>query len=140
MNHDRILTVNDYYDGPRLGIAEVHGVAHIYQAEFDHSTEAYGDTYFVSPIDPALLALVLEDWEIWLRWEAAHQRGDVTLESHPALPAERARHEALTSAIGNRLKSDPQNYSYFKAKFSYAKPEAMWQGTYVEWQPQGLPR
>ena len=136
MNSDRILTVNEYYDGPRLGIAEVHGVPHIYEAEFDHNTDEYGDTYFVSPVDPELLALVLEDWEIWLRWQAAHERGDVTLASHPALPAERQRHDALKSAIGNRLKSDPVNRSYLKAKFSYSEPGSAWRGTYVEWQSQ----
>jgi hypothetical protein len=136
MNRDRILTVNDYYDGPRLGIAEVNGVPHIYEAEFDHNSDEYGDTYFVSLIDPELLALVLEDWEIWLRWEAAYKQGDVTLESHPSLPAERVRHETLKSAIGNRLKSNPECRSYFKAKFSYSEPGAAWQGTYVEWQSQ----
>ena len=60
-------TVNDYYDGPRLGIAEVDGVPHIYDAEFDHRSDEYGDTYFVSPVYKSLLALVLEDREIWLR-------------------------------------------------------------------------
>ena len=133
MKHDRVLTVNDYYDGPRLGIAEVHGVPHIYEAEFDHSSDEYGDTYFVSPVDPELLALVLEDWEIWLRWEATYKQGAASLESHPALPAERARHEALKSSIGDRLKSNPENRSYLKAKFSYSEPGAAWRGTYVEW-------
>ena len=75
MNPDRVLTVNEYYDGPRLGVAELNGVPYIYEAEFDHSTDEYGDTYFLSPIDPELLALVLEDWAIWCRWDAAHKRG-----------------------------------------------------------------
>jgi hypothetical protein len=61
---DRVLTINDYYDGPRLGVAEFRGVAHIYESEFDHSSDDYGDTYVVSPIEPELLALVLEDWAI----------------------------------------------------------------------------
>jgi len=66
MAWDRVHTVNGYYDGPRLGIADVDGVPHIYEAEFDHSSDEYGDTYFVSPVDESLLALVLEDWEIWV--------------------------------------------------------------------------
>jgi hypothetical protein len=72
MNPDRVLTVDEYYDGPRLGVAELNGVPYIYEAEFDHSTDECGDTYFLSPIDPELLALVLEDWAIWCRWDAAH--------------------------------------------------------------------
>lgn len=58
----RVLTINDSYDGPRLGLAELRGVPHIYEAEFDHSSDYYGDTYFLSPIEPDLLALILEDW------------------------------------------------------------------------------
>jgi hypothetical protein len=118
MSTDRILTVNEYYDGPRLGIAELDGVAHVYEAEFDHSTDEYGDTYFLSPVEPELLALVLEDWEIWLRWQAAHERGDADLQSHPALPAERARHEELRRRIGSRLKTDPARRVYRKAEFT----------------------
>jgi len=135
MRPDRVLTVNDYYDGPRLGIAELKGVPHIYEAEFDHSTDEYGDTYFLSPIQPELLALVLEDWEVWCRWEAAFKRKEVTLDSHPALPHERERHDQLRSVIGDRLMSDPANRSYFRAKFSRSQPAAEWDGMIVEWQP-----
>lgn len=38
MSTDCVLTINEYYDGLRLG-------PHIYEAEFDHSTDEYGDTY-----------------------------------------------------------------------------------------------
>jgi hypothetical protein len=134
MKFDRVLTINDYYDGPRLGIAEFNGVPHIYEAEFDHSNDEYGDTYFLSPIDSELLALTLEDWAIWCRWDAAYKRHEVTLESHPALPTERHRHEELKRTIGNRLKTDPTNRLYFKAKFSPSPVEQEWDGTIVEWQ------
>ena len=120
MSQDRVLTINDYYDGPRLGVAELDGVSHIYEAEFDHSSDDYGDMYFLSPIDPALLTLVLEDWAIWLRWQAAHKRNEIAVDTHPALPGERARHEELEAAIGDRLKTDPGSRCYFKARFSYA--------------------
>jgi len=35
------------YDGPRLDVAELNSVPYIYEAEFDHSTDEYGDTYFL---------------------------------------------------------------------------------------------
>jgi hypothetical protein len=122
MSLDRVLTVNDYYDGPRLGVAEYRGVPHIYEAEFDHSSDEYGDTYFISPIKQELLSLVLEDWEIWLRWEAAHKRGEASVDTHPCLPSERMRHEELKCLIGDRLKTDPTNRLYFKAKFTASEP------------------
>ena len=133
MKPDRVLTINDYYDGPRLGVAELNGVPHIYEAAFDHSADEYSDTYYLSPIDAELLALVLEDWSIWLRWDAAFKRNEVSVESHPTLPQERARHEQLKQAIGNRLISNSQNRVYRKATFSRAAAEGDWDGTIVEW-------
>jgi hypothetical protein len=117
MAWDRVYTLNDYYDGPRLGIADVYGVPHIYEAEFDYSSEEYGDTFFVSPADGDLFALVIEDWDIWLRWDAAFKRGEVSIDTHPALPNDRERHEALKIAIGGRLKADRSRAKYKRARF-----------------------
>ena len=134
MKADRVLTVNDYYDGPRLGIAELDGIAHIYDAEFDHSTDEYGDTYFLSPIDQKLLTDVMEDWAIWCRWHEAYKRGEATKVSHPALAHERLRHEELKRLVGDRLKSDPANRARYRASF-FTPPECLgtWNGTIVQW-------
>ena len=135
MAWDRVYTVNDYYDGPRLGIADVDGVPHIYEAEFDHSSDEYGDTFFVSPVDEGLFALVLEDWEIWLRWNSAFKRGDVSVESHPALPGDRERHEVLRIAIGDRLRVDRTQATYMKARFGTSPHDG---STIVEWRSGNL--
>lgn len=136
MKTDCVLTINDYYDGPRLGIAELNGVPHIYEAEFDHSTDEYGDTYFLSPIDKQLLVAVIEDWEIWCRWNKAHKQGEVTIDTHPALPHERSRHEELKDIIGDRLKADPSKRSRYKGVFStHPECRGTWDGTLVKWSP-----
>lgn len=127
---DRVHTVNDYYDGPRRGIADVDGVPHIYEAEFDYSSDQFGDTYFASPVDEDLLALVMEDWEIWLRWDSAFKRGDASIATHPALPQDRERHEALKIAIGDRLTVDRARAKYLKARFETSPPD---RSLVVEW-------
>jgi hypothetical protein len=136
MKADRVLTINDYYDGPRLGVAELHGLPYIYEAEFDHNTDEHGDTFFLSPIEQDLLELVMEDWAIWCRWHEAHRKDEVPLETHPALPTERARHEELRVLIGDRLRSDPANRRRYIGSFS-TPPECrgMWNGTLVQWEP-----
>jgi hypothetical protein len=100
---DRVWTVHDYYDGPRSGIADVDGVPHIYQCVFDDDEDEYGDVFRVAPIAPDLLALVLEDWAIWRRFEDALHAGQVSIKDHPSLPEERARHEELKALIGDTL-------------------------------------
>jgi hypothetical protein len=133
MNWDRVLTVNDYYDGPRLGIAEVNGIPHIYEAEFDHNSEEFGDTYFLSPVDKELLSLILEDWKIWLRWDVAFKKDEVTIETHPALLADRERYEAIKLAIGDRLRVNTKEAIYLKAEFRNLPAGKEWDGLEVQW-------
>jgi hypothetical protein len=106
---DKVYTVNNYYDGPELGIAEYRGKPHIYEKQFDTEADDQMDRFLLSEIEPALLALVLEDWEIWLRWDAAYRQGQVTVKTHPALPEERPRHDELARLIGSRLKPDREH-------------------------------
>jgi hypothetical protein len=44
------------------------------------------------------------------------------------LPSERARYEIIKAAIGEQLKTDPENRVYYKADFSYSAGEI-----YVRW-------
>jgi hypothetical protein len=133
MSWDRVLTVNDYYDGPRLGIAEVNGIPHIYEAEYDHNGEEFGDTYFLSPVDEELLSLILEDWKIWLRWDVAFKKNEVTIETHPALPTDRDRHETIKLAIGNRLRVNTKEAIYLKAEFRNLLGATALDGLEVQW-------
>jgi hypothetical protein len=119
---DRVLTVNDFYDLPRVGIAELNGVPHIYEGIFDESLDEYSDTYYLSPIDQDLLLLALEDWEIWIRWQRDFNAGKITLKSHPALPEDRSRHEEIRGNIGDRFRTDPLNRILVKGSFKRLKP------------------
>jgi hypothetical protein len=92
MAWDRVHTVNNCYDEPRR--RRRRRATHI-EAECDYSSNEHGDTYFISPVDESLLALVLEDCEIWLRWDSAFKLGKVSIESHPALPQDRERQRPL---------------------------------------------
>lgn len=102
---ERVHTVNDYYDGPLFGVAEYRGEPHVYDHEFDTEADEYGPWYCLAPIDADLLALILEGWEIWLRWQSAYLKKQVTRTTHPALPEERSRHEAIMSEIGGRFEA-----------------------------------
>lgn len=62
---ERVLTVNDFWDGPRRGIAEVSGRPHINESPFNDRKDDFEEFFWGQPIDVELLALVLEDWDIW---------------------------------------------------------------------------
>src|SRR5262245_56291606 len=79
---DQIYTINKYYDGPELGVADYRGKPHIYERQFDTERDDYSERFLLSPIDPELLSLVLENWEIWLRWDSAYRQGNATIKTH----------------------------------------------------------
>ncbi len=131
MAWERVYTVNEFWDGARLGIADCNGLPHIYQSPFDYDADEYADFYLVSPISPDLLDLVLEDWRIWIRWSEAFERRATTRDTHPALPEDRDRHEDIVQNIGNRLKVDPASGKKLKANFRNVR--LGWEGIEVEW-------
>jgi hypothetical protein len=131
MMWERVYTVNEFWDGPRLGVADVGGLPHIYQSPFDSVLQDFSDFFLVSPIDAELLDLVLEDWGIWTRWCTAFEAGVTTQETHPALAEERAEHEEITSLIGKRLAVNPTTSRRVTAEFRIVRPG--WSGLEVQW-------
>jgi hypothetical protein len=76
MAFDTMYTMTDYYDGPRKGVANYHGVPHLYESCWaDIKSES--DVFMLTPISADVLALAQEDWDIWLRWSAAYHACDV---------------------------------------------------------------
>lgn len=107
-DQDIVHTITDYYDGPRGGIADFRGKPHIYKSVWDDSEKGNGDDFLLQPIDEETFRLAMEDWDIWTRWERAFHSGQTTIESHPALPADRQRHEQITTILTTRLQIQPE--------------------------------
>jgi hypothetical protein len=122
--YERVLTVVDWYDGPRRGIANYGDAPHLYESEWDTEKDEYADTFLLSPVDPAVLVAALEDWEIWLRWERAFHEGRTTRESHPALPEDQTRHGQLAPTLESGLRIDPKGAIRACADFKPIRPVA----------------
>jgi len=103
-----VYTVTDWYDGPREGTANYRGAPHHYRSVcFDaDGWDADEDRFQLTPITEADLALALEDWAIWRRWEDAFNDGLVSQDSHPALPTDRQRHDELSALLAVRLRTN----------------------------------
>src|SRR5437016_512555 len=113
---DYIYTMSDYYDGPRAGITTLYGQPYAYQSLWTaHGGEA--DTLVLQPIDNETFQLALEDWAIWKRWDHAFAAGQTTIETHPALPEERARHNELEIILSSRLTVDSEKS--LRARLTY---------------------
>lgn len=62
---DKVLTINDWWDGPVIGLATCNGVICIYIRIFDIPTDEYGDEYFLTPIDDAEAEMIMGEWNEW---------------------------------------------------------------------------
>ena len=122
-----VHTIIDWYDGARAGIADLAGKPHYYESQFDDLKSNHSDTYLLRPLDEETFRFALEDWDIWLRWEAAFHEGRTPHETHPALPEERDRHEELAKVLAERLAVSPETGIKAKGDFKYGKP------TLVKW-------
>ena len=114
---ETVHTMTDYYDGPRGGVANFRGVPHVYESQFSDSLGNYTDSFHLSPICREVFQLALEDWAIWLRWGGAFKCGDTTHDTHPVLPADRARHDDLDRFLNGKLTIDPNNFVVATAEF-----------------------
>jgi hypothetical protein len=121
-DYENVYTVTDWYDGARAGVADFNGQPHYYECLFDESS-GYTETYLLHSIDPATFRLALEDWEIWERWDAARKRGEVDLETHPALPEDRARHDEIAAVLKEQLVVNPARDVKAEADFRGLEPE-----------------
>jgi hypothetical protein len=142
---ETVHTCTDWYDGPRRGVADLGGVPHLFESQWADGEYLDNDTYLLTPIDLETLALALEDWAIWQRWVTAFHRGEATRDTHPALPADRPRHDELDRLLAARLMIDPgrsvRKFATFHVREDPAWSGYGWRPLAVEWSdtPPGRP-
>ena len=135
--YETVFTVTDYYDGPRKGLANYQGKPHFYECVFDENRDEYSDQYRLTPVDEETFRLAMEDWEIWLKWETAFHAGKADINSHPALPEDRPRHDELRRILDPAVVTDPDRAVIRIGKFDRLKapnlPESASRLVGVKW-------
>jgi hypothetical protein len=99
MRWERVVAIYEFYDGPRRGVAFLDGKLYFFDSVFEEVEDNYSEEFDLTPIDEALLPLIEEDWRIWTRWATAYHAGETSLDTHPALPADRPRHDELKAIL-----------------------------------------
>ena len=99
-----VFTVEDYYDGPRAGIANHAGQPHYYRSIYldlpDWNPDE--DRFELSPVSPEVVAAALEAADVFNRWNNTQPRTSglgIPDDEFGALPADRARRQELTQFL-----------------------------------------
>ena len=104
---ETVRTISDFFDVPRLGVADFFGVPHVYSGVFDPEADEWTSAYRLSPISEAGLETVMEHWGIWSRWQSAFHANTLTEhDRHPALARDRERYEQLRPLVAQHLNSN----------------------------------
>lgn len=123
---EAVHTINEWYDGPELGVADFEGRPHVYE-RITERNDGEPEIYRLSPIDPEKLTAVLEDWQLWLKWNAAPRTDEI--DDPRVLPEDLPRHQQLKPVIDAALKVDENKAIRATGNFVHADG-----ATTVEWQ------
>lgn len=116
---ESLYTMTDYYDGPVEGVADFRGRPHFYKRrEASQHPEWEDPIYEIRPIDNDTFQLAMEAWNIWLNWEDAYHKKKTDLNTHPALPEDRARYDEIQHGLSTRLACADDESVVVKAEFS----------------------
>jgi hypothetical protein len=91
-----VLVEEEWYDGPRSGVALVGGVPHYFRCVHD-----YGDIddYLVWPAEERAVRWEREQWSIFVAWSDLHDRGLADVATHPGQGGVDARFDELQARL-----------------------------------------
>ena len=96
---ETVYVENEWYDGPRAGIGDVNGVPHRYVSLFDEEEDQYLETFLIWPVDRQVLELEIEQWRIFVEWNALYESGRADVNSHPGHGGRNARWDEIEALL-----------------------------------------
>ena len=113
---EHVLVENEWYDGPRAGVANVNGQPHRFVSQWDDEKDQNLGTFLVWPVDADEVALEQEQWRIFVAWNAQYEAGKVDSATHPGHPGTNKRWDVLASQLATRRETAPPTAKRAKAQ------------------------
>lgn len=139
-----VYTVDDYYDGPKSGVANYGGQPHFYRS-LTLDTEEWNpddDRFELSPISSELRDLAVEDFRLWQRWQIALFAGSIPNwpdRTARVLPEDLPRHQAIIEILKPHLYINPQQRVLVRGQFFAGERTDLHSGPlsplFVQWIP-----
>lgn len=103
---EQVYVENDWYDGPRSGLASVGGLPHYFQSADGYANpEVDTEEFLVWPADRLTLDMEREQWNIFCSWNARYEAGEVAADTHPGGGGVDARYDELQVLLDPRRKA-----------------------------------
>ncbi|WP_331749858.1 MULTISPECIES: hypothetical protein [unclassified Streptomyces] len=118
---EQVYVENDWYDGPRSGLASIGGLPHYFESVTGYA-DPEEDEFLVWPADRLTLDMEREQWSIFCAWNARYEADEVSTDTHPGSGKVDARYDALQALLGP-LRADPTDARRFEVEWQhYERP------------------
>ncbi|MFF0290931.1 hypothetical protein [Streptomyces sp. NPDC005262] len=103
---EQVYVENDWYHGPRSGLASIGGLPHYFESVDGYANpEVDTEEFLVWPADRMTLNTEREQWNIFCSWNAGYEAGEVAADTHPAGGGVDARYDELQVLLGPRRRA-----------------------------------
>lgn len=125
---DVVLALNDWWDGPLLGLATYDKQACIFERVFSMEKDEYSNQYYLTPVSDEQRQRILNDWDKWLHWMAFDHSPERAKQWHSS-----NKHLSLAE-----MAKDSSNYRQYTkcAEFCGKRPQNLYSALlnyYVIW-------
>ncbi len=120
---EHVFVENEWYDGPRAGVANVNGRPHRFVSQWDEQDDELLGTYLVWPVEEDELALEQEQWRIFSEWNKQYVAGRLGSETHPGHPGTDGRWDEITLQLASRRETVPSTARRAKAQMVHLEQE-----------------
>jgi hypothetical protein len=140
MRYERVHAVWGYYDGVRVGIADLDGAPHYFDSLFDEDAEDYSDNFRLYPVGPEFMQRAMRSWDIYRAWESRFHNGKTDIKTHPGLGGIDIEFDELRSWLDEQVTRLEALPSLYRAQFRELRsqeslPGAMFPEMEVTWSP-----
>jgi hypothetical protein len=126
---ERVYVENEWYDGPRAGIADLDGTPHRFKSRFDEADDDYLGTFLIWPISPDVLALEVEQWCIFVEWNRLYEAGLADTDTHPGVGGVSARWDELESNLRSNREGVPSDAKTATAEVTHIEGQRRYETT-----------
>lgn len=113
---EHVFVENEWYDGPRAGIANVNGEPHRFVSQWDEHRDEYLGTFLVWPVRSEELSLEQEQWRIFVIWNDQYEVGAASTNTHPGNPGTNSRWDELSNQLATLRASTPEHAQRARAE------------------------
>ncbi len=113
---EKVHVENDWYDGPRKGVADFQGKPHRFIAKYENE-KGYLDEFTIFPVSEAELELEIEQWKIFVEWNKKYETGESSTDSHPGNGGVCKRYDEIEQLLQSKRNEYPESGLTAKAEF-----------------------